>query len=640
MKKLPNTTATADHSFHGWEIFSHQWKMRFKMVTEVGLVVSVLHTFATIVITWIITSNHNFEVAWKYIVAKLASFFFFSETSFSLPGSDGTRFAATAQQLASSAAGSSILQGVLQRGIFAFVLSFGVWFLYPLIIKHMHIRGKKALATEHIRGMQLIESDVLKKELSGKKTVLSFGGIPFPDDYAPEQILLAGKTRVGKTVATIQAIEAIRLSNGKAVIHDFRGELTARFFNPEKDFILNPLDARSTGWNIFNDITSRADLTSLWDSLIPPSSGEDKFWCAAAGNVGKGISAYLWTQNKKSNCDLWDAITGNQDEVEKMLEATPTGASGYKAIAGDARGKQAAGVMAVLLQYTAWLEYAVDGGSFSIDKWLTQKEGGFIFLTGKAEVKETIKPLTGLFIEMLGKKILNLPENPHRRIYFILDELNNLQKLPTLPDLLTGAGAKGAIFWLAIQDFARLIKVYGRESAEAIMNSCGAWLTLKLKDAATADVFSKALGQVQYWDTQHNYRMSANDSSDGETVSRTRQTDWLVMPSEIMSLKKLEGYLSIPEHNPTKIKLEILPVNKRQPTQPDFVMREGWLLDDLRSKQDDRLSAIEELTGIDKNHLAVSDADEKSVLAEREGDSEVNAPNIAANERRVSLDLI
>uniref|UniRef100_UPI0023F3A40A type IV secretion system DNA-binding domain-containing protein n=1 Tax=Trichlorobacter lovleyi TaxID=313985 RepID=UPI0023F3A40A len=40
------------------------------------------------------------------------------------------------------------------------------------------------------------------------------------------------------------------------------------------------------------------------------------------------------------------------------------------------------------------------------------------------------------------------------------------------------------------------------------------------------------------------------------TISRQRQTDWLVMPSEIMSLPKLHGYLMVPENNPAKIVLD------------------------------------------------------------------------------------
>jgi len=589
----------SEHSFQGWEIFSHQWKMRAKMYAEISFILACLQFVIFLILCRVMIGSAGFELAWKYPFAKLATVFFMNP-AISFGGGDisGVTFPAgefSASALGNSGAVGNVVSRLYWRMYFAGILSCGVYFLLPVFVRWMYNRGEKALAVEHIRGMQLIQPEDLKKILSSKPGIIPLGPTKVPSDYEQEQILLAGKTRVGKTVATIQAIEAIRKANGKAIIHDFRGELTSRFFDESKDFIMNPLDARSTGWNIFDDVKSRMDISSICESLIPPSTGDDKFWCGAASNVLKGVMTWCYINNKRTNAELWKALTSPTAEIAKMCKATPAGAAGYKTIE-DAAGKQAAGVIAVMMTYVSWLEFTGDSGGFSIDTWLANDEGGFIFLTGTAAVKETIKPLTGLFVELLGKKILDLDEDEKRRIYFILDEFGNMQKLPTLPDLLTGAGAKGAIFWVAIQDVARIQKVYGRELAETILNSCGTYLILKLKDPATAKVFSESMGQVQYWDANRSYRMSANDNSDVETVSRQRQTDWLVMPSEIMSLPKLHGYLMVPENNPAKIVLDIRPENRRAPQHPNFVLRPGYLLEDLVDMKDALWDDVEEWT--------------------------------------------
>ncbi len=49
----------------------------------------------------------------------------------------------------------------------------------------------------------------------------------------------------------------------KGIVYDNKGEYFAEFFDPEKDMLFNPLDQRSLGWNLFNELCSYPDLTGL-----------------------------------------------------------------------------------------------------------------------------------------------------------------------------------------------------------------------------------------------------------------------------------------------------------------------------------------------------------------------------------------
>lgn len=270
---MDNRDNKKNYGVYGWEIFWHQAKMRLGMLAKIGVLFSVAQFLVFTLLLWFFMSGREFDITWRYLVSIVTAPMINPE--FHIPGIPTS---VSARQLLSSTVVHKIVGYVYGRVVVAAIFSVSIWLLCPIALRNMYRRGEKALSTEHIRGMQLVESSQVQNEVAGKPSTFTFGDVSLPTELEPEQILLAGKTRVGKTVCTIQAIDALRRTGAKAVIHDFRGELTARFFDPEKDFILNPLDARSSGWNIFSDITTRADLTSLWDSLIPPSTGEDKFF--------------------------------------------------------------------------------------------------------------------------------------------------------------------------------------------------------------------------------------------------------------------------------------------------------------------------------------------------------------------------
>ena len=340
-------------------------------------------------------------------------------------------------------------------------------------------------------------ADGLKKETG----LLPFGNIVLPRRYESEHIFIGGKPRVGKSVMAKQQINAIRAAGHRAAIGDFKGEYTELFYDPDKDFILNPLDTRGVSWNLFDEVSNKADLTALCDSLIPDSSGDDKFWSAGSKAVFRGILAGCYRDGKRTNKDIWEAATASIEEIAELCRSTPSGAAGYTYIQ-DASSKQAAGIIASLMCYISWLEFAQEsnGQKFNIDTFL-DSEGGFVFLTGRPEVESTIRPMTALFVDLLCRRILSLPDAEHdlkRKVYIYLDEFGNLQKLNSIIRFATSAGSKGGVLAIAIQDYAAIKRIYGKESAETLFNACGNAAIFNVADPETAAYFSKRFGRREY----------------------------------------------------------------------------------------------------------------------------------------------
>ena len=106
---------------------------------------------------------------------------------------------------------------------------------------------------------------------------------------------------------------------------------------------------------IFEEIKSGADVNAMAVAQMPAPRDEDRFWNIAAQDVLKGVLAYCDQTERRTNADLWQALSAPIPKMAEMCLATSTGRAGYRYIL-DAGSKQAAGVIAVLKSYLFWLE--------------------------------------------------------------------------------------------------------------------------------------------------------------------------------------------------------------------------------------------------------------------------------------------
>ncbi len=604
---------TKDSAFKGAEIRINELKMTWKMLSFVGIACIALQILIFTSAVYYLCDHEKIMFLVKYEYAKFVRMLMLDPLL--NVQIDGQTFPTLASNLVRSSAGVMILQAMIVKINFIATCSFGSWFLYPFLIGYFRNIATRSTQVEHIRGPQLLEASVLKKQLKKEKMTcrLPLGEILIPISYEPEHIFIVGKTRVGKTVAIMQQIALLRKQNVKAVIYDLKGEYTAKFFDPKKDFLMNPLDTRCSGWTITNEIKTKMDLISVAQSLIPPGGGDEKFWNTAAQNVKVGLESAGIMSGKKTNADFWRAVTGTVKEIADTIKNVDGGQAGYTYIQ-DAGSKQALSVIAVLMGYCSFYEYAAHAdGDFSIDRWLRQEEGSFIFLTGREEIQDTLKPMLSLFIDLLGKKLLSMPEEETRRIFFMLDEFGSLQRLPTIKRLLTVGGSKNATVEIGIQDISQLQKLYGNEDATTIFNSCGNNLVLNIADPDTADFFSRRFGRYQYWDTNETQSMGVADNRDGITLSRQKFLEDLILPSEIQMLKKRQGFVKIPEHNPCRVHIPITSANNLPNINKDFIMKPGFNLEEIKLKQEkiraDFLEAAEYLANVEKQKLEAAGSD-------------------------------
>ncbi|MGL5262258.1 MAG: type IV secretion system DNA-binding domain-containing protein, partial [Bacteroides sp.] len=156
--------------------------------------------------------------------------------------------------------------------------------VYLLIVPFNFLFGWKSRRqtdTKHIRGASLITPKEMNRLLRKRPTLfgkrpdvyLPIGEVKMPVSAEPKHTFIIGRPGVGKTVCISHILEGLIDRGDRCIIHDFKGDYLARFFRPDKDIIFNPLDARSTYWNFFDEIEDITDIDAIGYALIPDAKG-------------------------------------------------------------------------------------------------------------------------------------------------------------------------------------------------------------------------------------------------------------------------------------------------------------------------------------------------------------------------------
>lgn len=600
------------NSYQGYEVQKHRLMMTVKMFFQISVACLALQALFFLLAfkipryavtraapvsggtsSWVIKSAERVpgvyrEFLWKYPAARLAQSFRLNPTFHVYAPDRLVKWPHDARGYVTMRA-YDIVRNVDYRLVLnayrvPFFFSFLSWIcVWPVALCYVRRVTARIKDQEHIRGALLITEKAIRAESDGTG-ILPVSSILIPEALSRRHILIAGQTGSGKSTVLIQHLAAIQKAHRRAIANDFKGELVERFYRPDRDLILNPIDARGVGWTLFNELKSKPDLTAVTGSLIPPAKGEDRFWSAAAQDVLRGVMAYCYETNKRTNVELWKALTSQLHDITDMCRATESGHAGYTYIQ-DASSKQAAGVIAVLMSYVSWLEFAFDG-PFSLRQWAEEVGDKMIFITSTDEVSNIMRPYLSLFADLAGKRFLALPESPEpeKTIYLILDELGNMQRLPSVKRLLTAGRSKGVVVEVGIPDFSSIESVYGREDAHTIINSCGSKLILNLGDPEAARFFSDLASEEECWESSTYYSISEHDHRGGENHNRQVRTRKVIMPAEIMRLAVGSGYFMLPGGNPAQVKIPWTDSNKRPVMHDAFILRPGLSLDELEAK--------------------------------------------------------
>ncbi len=471
------------------------------------------------------------------------------------------------------------------------LLIFGsLYLIYPFVLMLFKGRATDQAKTQYLRGVSLIPDHQFAAEIG--KGDLPIGSFRLPWKEENKHCFIVGRPGTGKTVFLSQVVYRLSQRKEKAIIYDPKGDYTESFFDPSRDILFNPLDQRSTGWCIFDDLKTQLDINSISLSLIPPTFLENSFWHDGARAVFSGLIHYLWKEDMRTNEGIWKAVTQPGADIYKALNSIPEGKAGARFVENP-DSPQAKGIFATMMQYAQAFQFMNDSSeSISLVEWLNSKDSGFIFVTNQADTQDTLRPILSLFIDYLGKKLLSLPDDLNRRIFFILDEFGSLQRLSSIKDLLTVSRSKGGSCWIGIQDMGQLRKLYTPDIANTIVNACGTSVMFAVSDPDTAQYLVRKIGDTEIIETEETHSMGVENYRDGVSMTSRRKRQPLLLNSDFMTLADLHAYVKIP--NSPFVTVTEFPVYNYKKKMAPFIIRDNLNLSNIVVTQEEIRQEVEQ----------------------------------------------
>ena len=380
-------------------------------------------------------------------------------------------------------------------------------------------------------GIGFPQTQTLGQRVLGKVPTLKL-----PRVIEPSHILIMGDTGTGKSTLIRNILLQIEERGETAIVYDPALDYTPEFYSPERgDAILNPLDARMPYWSPGEELLHDAEALTLAASLFPDRHNENPFFVEGP----RKIFAHLLTFRPSPQALAYWMC--HEEEIDRRVKGTE-----YAAMIDRQAPAQRSGVLASLNMIADTLKLLPSEKeattSWSAAKW-SEHRRGWLFLTSTPETRKRLIPLTSLWLDTLVLRLMNQGHANSRKVWFVLDELASLQRLPQLHTAVTENRKSNSPVVLGFQGRSQLETRYGHE-AEAMLSQPATKIFLRTSEPRAAEWISKTIGEVEI-ERLRESRSSGHigRQRNSKSYNLERQVEPLVMASEITGLADLHGYL-------------------------------------------------------------------------------------------------
>lgn len=440
-------------------------------------------------------------------------------------------------------------------------------------MKWLTKQGKEQAASKFIRGVELSDTKKVMKSIikNNMASDLKIDGFPLIKNTEVQHMLIHGTTGAGKGQTLQKLLDGIRKRGDRVILYDKGCSFTSTYFREGKDILLNPFDQRCANWNLWSEAQTESDFENMAESLIPLQNENDPFWINAARTIFASAAFKMKSDPKRSVTKLLKILmTASLTELEAYLSGTQAAT-----LVSEKIEKTATSIRSVIsaylksMRFLTWLDDS-DNSKFSIRDWIQKdNQDQWLFISSNGEQHASLRSLISMWLSQASLSLLSLPENHDRRIWFIVDELPSLHRLPQLPETIAEVRKFGGCFVLGMQSFAQLEKTYGRNSAREIFDLLNTRFFFRNPSSDMAKLVSSELGAQEVEDLREQYSYGADHVRDGISIGRQKTTQSLVTYSEIIALPDMQCFLRLPSNYPI-VKLH-LKFEKKQSSAPHFL---------------------------------------------------------------------
>jgi len=530
---------------------------------------------------------------------------------------------------------SAVFGGDQLRDIYELPLLFGFLSLLaqlPFSVRKDIRRRKELKYGRRLKGPVLLTPRQFNKTVSGDGigfvTTEAKEMMRIPLEAESQHIELMGDTGAGKTTLIMQLLRQIQSRNHAAIVYDPACEFIQRFYDEKReDIVLNPLDERCPYWGPSEELRRRAEAKAIAASLYQPTSDKKGEFFT---ETPQKIFAHLLTYGPSPQ-QLVEWLS-KPAEIDQRVKDTE-----MEAMIAQGAQQQRNGVLASLglvadsLRMLPTKEQAKNK-TWSATEWSVSRKG-WIFITSSPTEREALRPLHSLWIDLLVMRLLTAPQDKQTPVWFVLDELASLQRLPQLHTAITENRKSKNPLVLGFQGKAQLEVIYGH-LAEVMLSQPATKIFLKTTEPKAAEWVSNAIGKVEIERVKETH---FDGSRSGRNFAVDRQIEPLVMDSEISGLENRHAFLKL-GNNVARFHFEYMDVPQ---TTPAFLPRkvEG---DELRfdpltlvPKASPEIKPVFDLEAAvppstDAKTIAPPQEPQAAVVMKDEDDKEPAQPEVAA----------
>lgn len=424
--------------------------------------------------------------------------------------------------------------------IFHWPLLFGFMALVlqlPFSIPRDIRRRREMKYGRRLRGPQLLAPKEFNRTLQGDGIGIKVDGLKemlrIPARAESQHIQIIGDSGAGKTTIIFQVLRQIQGRGDAAIVYDPACEFVQRFYDTKRgDIILNPLDLRCPYWGPSEELRRKSEAKSIAESLFQPTQDrKGEFFI----ETPQKIFAHLLTYGPgPSDLVQW---MSDAEEIDRRVVGTEMAYMIAKGAQEQRNGVLASlGLVADSLRMLPTRAEAKT--VWTATDWADERKG-WIFITSQPAQRAALRPLHSLWIDLLVMRLLNQPRPEQKRVWFVLDELASLQRLPQLHTAITeGRKGKNPLV-LGFQGKAQLEYLYGH-LAEVMLSQPATNIWLKTKEPKAGQWVSEFIGKVEIERMRETH---FDGSRSGRNFALDRQEEPLVMESEISGLEDLHAFL-------------------------------------------------------------------------------------------------
>lgn len=414
-------------------------------------------------------------------------------------------------------------------------------FELPFSIRKDIARIKRLRYGRRLKGPILLDAKAFTEAVDGDGIGIATGDsgtlLRIPRSAENKHFLVIGDTGSGKSSIIRQFLYQINERDEAAILYDPAGDFLPQFYNQRRgDIVLNPLDARMPYWSPSKELRRKAEAKALAVSLYQPEGITNKFFVEAPQKIIAYLLGFLPTPEElvRWMCD--------PSGIDRRLRNTE-----YWAMIEPSAPQQRNGVLSSLNMVAESLRLLPKErettSTWTATEW-SKNRSGWIFITSQSIVREALRPLISLWIDMLVLRLLNERNRGQRRVWFVIDELASLQRLPQLHTAVTESRKSLNPLVLGFQGRSQLESRYGND-AEAMLSQPATKIFLRTSEPRAAKWVSEAIGEVEIERLRETHY---DGTRRGRNFALDRQVEPLVLPSEITGLDDMHGYLKYGNH--------------------------------------------------------------------------------------------